>query len=53
VIKAKTKISGCFRGKNGGMVFTSTKSYTSTLLKDSKNIFESFSSAFYGMPVIY
>jgi transposase len=52
MIKAKTKISGCFRGENGGVVFASIKSYTSTLRKNSKNIFESIRLAFEGMPVI-
>jgi len=52
MIKAKTKISGCFRGKNGGVVFASIKSYTSTLRKNSKNIFESIKLAFDKKPVI-
>jgi hypothetical protein len=52
MIKAKSKISGCFRGENGGVVFASIKSYTSTLRKNSKNIFEPIRLAFAGMPVI-
>jgi hypothetical protein len=52
MIKAKTKISGCFRGENGGVVFASIKSYTSTLRKNSKNIFEAIRLAFDGKPVI-
>ena len=51
MIKAKTKISGCFRGENGGVVFAGIKSYTSTLRKNSKNIFESIRLAFDGKPV--
>ena len=51
MIKAKTKISGCFRGKNGGVVFASIKSYTSTLRKNSSNIFEGIRLAFSGTPV--
>jgi transposase len=52
MIKAKTKISGCFRGENGGVVFAIIKSYTSTLRKNSKNIFDAIRLAFAGMPVI-
>ena len=51
MIKAKTKISGCFRGENGGVVFAGIKSYTSTLRKNSKNIFESIRLAFDGKPI--
>jgi len=49
--KAKTKISGCFRGENGGSDFANIKSYTSTLRKNSKNIFEGIKLAFAGKPV--
>jgi len=51
MIKAKTKISGCFRGKNGGEVFANIKSYTSTLRKNSRNIFDGIKLAFLGKPV--
>jgi hypothetical protein len=51
MIKSKTKVSGCFRGKEGGTVFANIKSYTSTLKKNSRNIFEGLKSAFLGMPV--
>lgn len=51
MIKGKLKISGCFRGKNGGVDFASIKSYTSTLRKNSRNIFEAIRLAFDGKPV--
>ena len=51
MIKGKSKISGCFRGENGGVVFANIKSYTSTLRKNSKNIFESIRLAFAGKPI--
>jgi regulator of replication initiation timing len=50
MIKSKTKVSGCFRGKDGGSVFATIKSYTSTLRKNSKNIFDSLKAAFLGKP---
>ena len=51
MIKAKSKISGCFRSEKGGEVFANIKSYTSTLRKNSKNIFQGISLAFSGDPV--
>ena len=51
MIKAKTKISGCFRGKDGGKVFAVIKSYTSTLHKNGRNIFGGIKSAFGSLPV--
>ncbi|MCL2473128.1 MAG: transposase, partial [Treponema sp.] len=51
MIKSKTKVSGCFRGSSGGSVFAAIKSYTSTLRKNSKNIFDGLKAAFRGMPV--
>jgi transposase len=50
MIKSKTKISGCFRGGDGGAVFANIKSYTSTLRKNSKNIFDGLKAAFGGTP---
>jgi len=50
MIKSKTKVSGCFRGDEGGTVFANIKSYTSTLRKNSRNIFNGFKSAFLGLP---
>ena len=52
MIKAKTKISGCFRGENGGNVFANIKSYTSTLRKNSRNIFVGIKDAFSFKPVL-
>jgi transposase len=51
MIKAKTKISGCFRSEDGGAVFANIKSYTSTCRKNSRNIFEAIRLAFDGKPV--
>ena len=50
MIKSKTKVSGCFRGKAGGAVFATIKSYTSTLKKNSRNIFNGLKAAFLGVP---
>jgi transposase-like protein len=50
MIKSKTKVSGCFRGKEGGSVFATIKSYTSTLRKNSKNILDGIKAAFLGRP---
>lgn len=51
MIKAKIKISGCFRGENDCMVFASIKSYTSTLRKNGLNIFDSIMAAFDFNPI--
>jgi len=50
MIKSKTKVSGCFRGNEGGTVFANIKSYTSTLRKNSRNIFNGLKAAFLGLP---
>jgi len=50
MIKSKTKVSGCFRGKEGGTVFANIKSYTSTLRKKARNIFNGLKDAFSGVP---
>jgi regulator of replication initiation timing/transposase len=50
MIKSKTKVSGCFRGSKGGSVFPAIKSYTSTLRKNSRNIFDGIRAAFLGVP---
>lgn len=52
MIKAKTKISGCFRGEHGGAVFAALKSYTSTLRKNGRNIFGGIKAAFDFKPVL-
>ena len=51
MIKAKTKISGCFRAENGGEIFANIKSYTSTLRKNGCNIFKGIRAAFQSQPV--
>ena len=43
MIKAKAKISGCFRAADGEEVFATLKSYTSTLRKHGMNIFNGIS----------
>jgi len=50
MIKSKTKVSGCFRGIDGGTVFANIKSYTSTLKKNSRNIFDGLKAAFLNAP---
>ena len=50
MIKSKAKVSGCFRGENGGAVFANIKSYTSTLRKNMCNIFVGLKRAFLGEP---
>jgi hypothetical protein len=52
MIKAKTKISGCFRAHYGGHVFASLKSYTATLRKNNCNIFLGINAAFEFNPVL-
>jgi transposase len=51
MIKAKSKISGCFRSDEGGKVFADIKSYTSTLRKNKQNLFQGISLAFNNTPV--
>ena len=48
MIKSKTKVSGCFRSRDGGSIFANIKSYTSTLRKNSKNIFAGLKDAYLG-----
>lgn len=52
MIKAKMKISGCFRADDGGAVFATLKSYTASLRKNSRNIFQGISDAFLDSPVL-
>jgi len=52
MIKAKTKISGCFRAVDGGEIFATLKSYISTLRKNKLNILEGIRMAFQGNPVL-
>jgi len=51
MMKAKSNISGCFRATDGGEVFAALKSYTSTLRKNGRYIFDGIRAAFAGMPV--
>ena len=51
MIKAKTKISGCFRAEDGGKVFAMLKSYTSTLRKNGLNIYDGIRAAFADQPM--
>jgi transposase len=53
MIKAKTKISGCFRSTDGDSVFAVIKSYTSSLRKNALNIFDSLISAWSAFPVLF
>jgi hypothetical protein len=53
MIKAKTKISGCFRSTDGDSVFAVIKSYTSTLRKNSLNIFNALCAAWRAQPVLF
>jgi transposase-like protein/regulator of replication initiation timing len=52
MIKAKTKISGCFRGKDKGGVFAALISYTSTLRKNNRNIYDGILFAFNFNPIL-
>jgi transposase len=53
MIKAKTKISGCFRSADGDSIFAVLKSYTSTLRKNGLNIFGGLISAWKAKPVLF
>jgi len=53
MIKAKIKISGCFRSLDGDGVFAVIKSYTSSLRKNGLNIFEALVSAWTAQPVLF
>ena len=52
MIKAKSKISGCFRSEKGSKDFANIKSYTSTLKKRKENIYQGVILSFLGSPVI-
>ena len=53
MIKAKTKISGCFRSSDGGSVFAILKSYTASLRKNALSIFDGIFSAWNKKPVLF
>ena len=44
--KLKQKISGCFRGKNGGEIFSRIRGYVSTLRKNDLEILDGIQSTF-------
>jgi len=53
MIKAKTKISGCFRSTDGDSIFAVLKSYTASLRKNALNIFDSLIAAWNAKPVLF
>jgi len=48
--KLKQKISGCFRGENGGDIFSRIRGYVSTLRKNNLKILDGIQSAFNQSP---
>ncbi|VAX37273.1 hypothetical protein MNBD_PLANCTO02-1282 [hydrothermal vent metagenome] len=50
--KLKQKISGCFRGTEGGKIFARIRGYVSTLRKNELNILEGIQSTFTSMPML-
>jgi transposase len=50
--KLKQKISGCFRGPDGGTIFARIRGYVSTLRKNDLNILEGIQSAFDKSPIL-
>lgn len=50
--KLRQKISGCFRGKNGGNVFCRIRSYISTAKKNGINAMEAIAMAVRGQPFV-
>ena len=50
--KLKQKISGCFRGSDGGEIFSRIRGYVSTLRKNNLNILEGIQSAFEKSPIL-
>jgi len=50
--KLKQKISGCFRGPDGGEIFSRIRGYVSTLRKNDLNILEGIQSAFDQSPIL-
>lgn len=52
MIKAKKKISGCFRSNKGGETYATIKSYLSTMRKQKNNLFQSIKSAFEREPFL-
>ena len=50
--KLKQKISGCFRGPDGGIIFARLRGYVSTLRKNNFHILEGIQSAFEKTPTL-
>ncbi len=50
--KLKQKISGCFRGPDGGEIFSRIRGYISTLRKNDLNILDGIQSAFDKSPIL-
>ena len=50
--KLKQKISGCFRGPDGGRIFSRIRGYISTLRKNDLDILEGIQSAFDKSPIL-
>jgi len=50
--KLKQKISGCFRGPDGGKIFSRIRGYVSTLRKNNLNILDGIQSAFDKSPIL-
>jgi len=50
--KLKQKISGCFRGQEGGEIFSRIRGYVSTLRKNDLSILEGIQSAFENSPIL-
>lgn len=50
--KLKQKISGCFRGPDGGKIFSRIRGYVSTLRKNDLNILAGIQSAFDKSPIL-
>jgi len=50
--KLKQKISGCFRGQDGGAIFSRIRGYVSTLRKNDLNILEGIRSALDKSPIL-
>lgn len=52
MVKLRQKISGCFRGNEGGDWFCRIRSYASTCVKNGVEVMEAFSDALKGDPFI-
>jgi len=50
--KLKQKISGCFRGSDGGEIFSRIRGYASTLRKNDLNVLDGIQSAFDKSPIL-